>query len=34
MRLPHQVLGFPYKKDKNGVYLYGIFRRNSAKDIW
>ena len=34
MRLPHQVLGFPYKKDKDGSYLYGIFQRNSDKEIW
>ena len=34
MRLPHQVLGFPYKKEKDGSYLYGIFQRNSDKEIW
>lgn len=27
MRQPHQILAFPYKKDKNGVLLYGIFCR-------
>ena len=34
MRLPHQVLGFPYKKDKNGQYLYAVFLRNSKKEVW
>ncbi len=34
MRLPHQVLGFPYKKDENGNYLYAVFLRNSKKEVW
>ena len=34
MRLPHQVLGFPYKKDENGHYLYAVFLRNSKKEVW
>lgn len=27
MRQPHQILAFPFKKDKDGNYLYGIFCR-------
>ena len=34
MRLPHQVLGFPYKKDENGHYLYAVLLRNSKKEVW
>ena len=34
IRKPHQVLGFPYKKDENGHYLYAVFLRNSKKEVW
>lgn len=34
MRQPHQILAFPYKKDENGQYLYGIFCRVGKIEIW
>lgn len=34
MRQPHQILAFPYKKDEEGNYLYGIFSRSDKKDTW
>lgn len=34
MRQPHQILAFPYKKDKNDNYLYGIFCRSGKKERW
>lgn len=34
MRQPHQILAFPYKKDKNGVLLYGIFCRAGKTERW
>ena len=34
MRQPHQILVFPYKKDKDGNYLYGIFCRIGKTEIW
>lgn len=34
MRQPHQILAFPYKKDKDGNYLYGIFSRSGKTERW
>lgn len=34
MRQPHQILAFPYKKDENGNYLYGIFCRVGKAERW
>ena len=34
MRQPHQILAFPYKKDDNGNYLYGIFCRVGKTERW
>ena len=34
MRQPHQILAFPYKKDLDGNYLYGIFCRIGKKERW
>ncbi len=34
MRQPHQILAFPYKKDKNGNYIYGIFCRSGETERW
>lgn len=34
MRQPHQILAFPYKKDENGQYLYGIFCRVGKTERW
>ena len=34
MRQPHQILAFPYKKNENGQYLYGIFCRSGKKERW
>lgn len=34
MRQPHQILAFPYKKDENGNYLYGIFCRVGKTERW
>ncbi len=34
MRRPHQILVFPYKKDNNGNYLYGILCRTGKKERW
>lgn len=34
MRQPHQILAFPYKKDKEGNYLFGIFCRIGVKERW
>lgn len=34
MRQPHQILAFPYKKDKEGNYLYGIFARADKENVW
>ena len=31
---PHQILVFPYKKDANGNYLYGVFCRVGKKERW
>ena len=33
MRRPHQILAFPFIKE-NGEYFFGIFCRNSSKEIW
>ena len=33
MRRPHQILAFPFIKE-NGEYLFGVFCRNSSKEIW
>lgn len=34
MRQPHQILAFPYKKNQEGNYLYGIFCRSGKKERW
>ena len=34
MRQTHQILVFPYKKDKDGNYLYGIFCRIGKTERW
>ena len=34
MRQPHQILAFPYKKDNDGNYLYGIFCRAGKTERW
>lgn len=34
MRQPHQILAFPYKKDSEGNYLYGIFCRTGKTERW
>lgn len=34
MRQPHQILAFPYKKGKDGNYLYGIFCRTGKTERW
>lgn len=34
MRQPHQILAFPYKKDKEENYLYGIFCRIGKTERW
>ena len=34
MRQPHQILCFPYKKNKDGEYVYAIFCRNGKKEVW
>ena len=34
MRQPHQILAFPYKKQIDGTYLYGIFCRTGKKERW
>ena len=34
MRKPHQILVFPYKKDADGNYLYGIFSRVGNFERW
>ena len=34
MRQPHQILAFPYIKQKDGTYLYGIFCRTGKKERW
>lgn len=34
MRQPHQILVFPYKKQEDGTYLYGIFCRTGKKERW
>ncbi len=34
MRQPHQILAFPFKKDENGNYLYGIFCRAGEHERW
>ncbi|MDD3341608.1 MAG: NUDIX pyrophosphatase [Bacilli bacterium] len=34
MRRPHQILAFPYKKDINREYQYGIFCRVGKEERW
>ena len=34
MRQPHQILAFPYKRDKDGNLLYGIFCRAGKVERW
>ncbi len=34
MRQPHQILAFPYKRDKNGELLYAIFCRTGKTERW
>lgn len=34
MRKPHQILAFPYKKNKEGKYIYGIFCRAGNIERW
>lgn len=34
MRQPHQILAFPYKKNENGEYIYGVFCRTGKKERW
>lgn len=34
MRQPHQILAFPYKKNKNDEYVYAIFKRSNKNEIW
>lgn len=34
MRQPHQILVFPYKKDLDGTYLYGVFCRTGKTERW
>lgn len=34
MRQPHQILAFPFKKDKDGNYLYGVFCRTGKTKRW
>lgn len=34
MRQPHQILAFPYKKNKNDEYLYAVFCRTGTKERW
>jgi len=34
MRQPHQILAFPYKKQSDGTYLYGIFCRTGKTERW
>lgn len=34
MRQPHQILAFPYKKNKNNEYVYAIFCRSGSKERW
>ncbi len=34
MRRPHQILAFPYKKDKDGKYLYACFCRTGKNERW
>lgn len=34
MRQPHQILAFPYKKDNNDNYLYGVFCRKGKIERW
>lgn len=34
MRTPHQILVFPYKRQVDNTYLYGIFCRKGKKERW
>ncbi len=34
MRQPHQILAFPYKKNEEGIYLYGVFCRLGTTERW
>ena len=34
MRQPHQILAFPYKKQNDDTYLYGIFCRTGKNERW
>ena len=34
MRQPHQILAFPYKKNEEGVYVFGIFCRTGKTERW
>ena len=34
MRQPHQILAFPYKKNEEGNYIYGIFCRTGKTERW
>lgn len=34
MRQPHQILAFPYRKNKDGNYIYGILCRSGKTERW